>query len=98
MQLAIIQADIARHAPIGNRDVRIAVAVQVPDGRVSGRPLRIAIGPSNTEVAFTVVEQNQLWIRLIIAQNHIQVAALGHIRQETPSSSWWLCSEVLARA
>jgi hypothetical protein len=35
MELAIIQADIARHFPIGNRDIRIAVAVQVANRRVS---------------------------------------------------------------
>src|SRR5580692_6473881 len=41
----------------------------------------IAIGSANGEITSPVVEQDQLWIRLIIAQNHIQVAAFGHIRQ-----------------
>jgi hypothetical protein len=40
MEFAIIQADIARHFPISNRDIRIAVAVQPRLVREIGEQLR----------------------------------------------------------
>jgi hypothetical protein len=36
MELAVIHTNIARHAAIRDRDIRIAVAVQVPNRCVSG--------------------------------------------------------------
>jgi len=81
IELAIVEAHKTRHLAIGNRDIRIAVAVQIPDGRVSRLPLRIAVVAANNEVSFTVVEQNQLRIRLVVAQHHVQVAAARHVRQ-----------------
>jgi hypothetical protein len=58
MKFAVIQADIARHFPIRNRDVGIAVAVQVSNCCISSGPMWIAIGPPDGEIALSIVEED----------------------------------------
>lgn len=55
MQLTIIEANIRSEGTIRDRDIGIAVIVQISDRRIPGRPFRIAVSPANFEMACSVV-------------------------------------------
>src|SRR4051812_26613722 len=86
MPLAIVEADETRrsHPPvaaIGRDDVRESVAVEIRERHVSRAPFRSAERAELREVPLPVITVNQLAIRLVVADDDVQLSVSIHIRQ-----------------
>src|ERR1039458_8664929 len=81
MRFAVVEADIARPWPVGYRDIGVAVSVEVRHDHVSRRPVWIAERSAAGESPFAVIEQDELRVRLVIAQHDIEMAVLSWVGQ-----------------
>jgi hypothetical protein len=66
---------------IGNDDVGSPVAVDICNGAVSRRPLRISYVLTLIEVTRTVIEQNIVGIRPVVGNDEIQIPIKIHINR-----------------
>src|ERR1035438_8254258 len=93
MGFTVVEADIARPRPIGDRNVGRTITVQIRENNVPRGPIRIAEGSAQTEMSRAIVQQNYLRIGRVVADNHVEravsiqigersrIAAIGFIRQ-----------------
>ena len=67
--------------PVGDHDVRIAVAVQVGQCHITRSPVRAAECTGLGEVSFAVIQVDKFAIRRIVADDNVQVAVAIDVRQ-----------------
>src|SRR5690348_12736316 len=90
MEFVIVQADIAWDHSIRNDDVRVAAAIQVANSGIPRGPTRLAVRCFSAEVTVTIVQQNQLRLGRVVAQNDIEISAVRHVRKRTRVALCWL--------
>jgi hypothetical protein len=98
--LAVIETDkagprrLGSGPSIGNYDLRIAIAVEVGRCHVARAPGRISEGSSLSKTSLSIILVQQLAVRLIVADDHVQVAIQIEIGQGRRIRPIRRCSDI----
>ena len=83
VKFAIVETVVAGGHAIGGDDIGEAIAVEIAHDGVACRPFRIAVLSADAEVAFAVIEEDELGVGRIVAEDDIEVTALGHVGERS---------------